>query len=718
MLKSHASRSITRSLPRGRGMAAAAGLALAVGGTYAVLMLASAGIDGGSAVLRLGGAVEAAGHVLFRPPTVRQTVQVAPGASGVARPTGAALRIDLGRLRSTSSIADAVHLTNTSDVARRMQLQVSGAPGVTATFAGSGAAQTTVAPRATAAIAITTRADHAGPISGQIVVRVKGSSGTPVTLPLAGAQAPLPVPQLSVQPRKGGAVAVSWSPSPSTGVAGYAVYRASGPGKPAARIADTTATHLLDRPAADGPAVYEVRPLTAGVSPELLGPASSPATAVADRSAPEAPLSWSAPQTVNAAQVAGLPVSVTLPPSSSPDDQVTVGLTDGTSSVTAAAHGGGPVSVSLDASALADGPLHPFVTLTDPLGNSATYTSAATVLKDTVAPAAPSAVAIANTAAPAATINAATESAVQVRVDAAPQPGDQVVAELDADGAAPVRAQAPAGEGPLVLDASSLPDGPLTLSAWVVDAAGNPSARVQVAVAKDTQAPRSPLAITTAPTETAPAGSVNADSQAEAVVLLAFDGPTNSGNRIQAQVGGLPVTASGGAAQVALGPLDLSALPDGPIAVGGTITDQAGNVTSFSGSVLKDTVAPQAPTSAVGQGDGDTPPGTVDADDRSCVDVHVAFASPSDPGDTIVARLVQGDVEVDASAAGGGSDVWLRCLDLSAAAPGTVELTGVVRDAAGNSTPWTGSPLLLLPGPGEHAGGSGDGDGGDAGQAG
>jgi hypothetical protein len=693
MKKSQPKHSVALGLPRGRGMAAATALAATVCAAYAVLLVVSGGIAGSAGVLDLAHVARSAGRVLFRPPSPAQTVHLAPGTSGVARPAErAALSIDLGRLPSATSISDAVHVTNSADVSRDMHVSVLGAPGVDATFAGTGGADQRVAPRATAAIALQASGTHAGPIRGQLRVTVAGSEQRPLTLPLSGAQAPLPVPHVEAKPLAGGRVAVDWTASPSTGVAGYQVFRASAKGR-AVAVARTAATAVVDSPA-EGSAVYEVRPIAAAVTPELLGASAAAAPTVADATPPAAPSAWSAPAVINAAQSSSVAVSVTLPTSSTPEDRVVLGVSDGEQQVRAdETAGGATVSASFDLSSLADGPLHPFVVVTDAVGNSATYGASDAILKDTDAPAAPGGVSLQPGDAPDGVINAAGAGDVHVLVDASA--GDTVVAELES-GDAGVRADGPVGE-PLHLDASSLPDGPLTLTAWVLDRAGNPSGHAVTSVTKDTQAPRTPD-ITTAADEDNRPGYVSAGSQHAAVVLLRFESPTNPQNRIVAQVAGTQVTAQGGPDQIALGPLDLSDQADGDIAVAGTITDAAGNVTRFDGTVVKDTVAPPAPLEAVALvPNAGTPPGKVRAEDLACVDVQVTLGEANASSDVVAVTLSQDGVEVDGQAPARDGDVSITCLDLSDMHPGLAQLHGSIRDAAGNVTDFDGTPLRILP---------------------
>ena len=72
----------------------------------------------------------------------------------------------------------------------------------------------------------------------------------PLTVPLSGAQAPLPPGVVTATPQAGGAVHLTWPASPSTGVAGYEVDRRVSGGPWQTLDASAPAGGIVDQ---DGP---------------------------------------------------------------------------------------------------------------------------------------------------------------------------------------------------------------------------------------------------------------------------------------------------------------------------------------------------------------------------------------------------------------------------------------------------------------------------------
>jgi large repetitive protein len=777
-----------RPLSRSRGMPAAAVLGIGVVAAYVVLGALAVTSFGPAVVVGVeSGLHRVAGVIPFHQPHARDYAAATPGGARVASAAGGAVAIDFGRLSTGTAVADAIRVTNTSARPLDMRLTVIGAPGVSATFAASGSAALRVAGGRAASVSVASNPLRAGAIAGTL--RVDLGNGLHLDVPLRGAQAPLAPGPVTATAAAGGAVRLSWAASPSSGVAGYAVFRLAGSGAWTRVGPLTHGTSLTDRTGADGATLdYRVQAAAAGVSPELLGPAGPTATVTTDATPPAAPLDIVVPP-IAQDNASAVPVEVDLPDSSTAAETVAVTLSDGSHTVTASAPGGvAAAKVTLDASALADGPVAVSVTVADAAGN-VTRTSAATT-KDTAAPAPPAAVS-------AQAINADDERAVPVTftapADAAPT--DNVRVELEAGGQT-ARATAPAGAGTVTVDASALPDGPVGVTAWSVDAAGNVSApvagpdvvkdvappgvpaslgvaagpanpagyvntasqaavsvsaqfsspldpadavtltvagdQVPVSVSGDTvtaagidlrAAPDGPVALVLSVTDAAgntsrteatatkdtvapqapdsfgvpagdanPAGYVNAATQRSATVVAAFAGE-DSGGSVTASADGIDLGTRPGGGEVAF-TADLARLPDGPVALSGTATDAAGNATAFTGSLQKDTVAPQAPTSAEVVSD---PPGTISQADAACVVVRVAFAQPDAGGMVTMTLADEGATSATVSAPSGAASADLPCIDASALPAGDVHLQGTVSDAAGNVTAFAGTTATKLP---------------------
>jgi len=148
---------------------------------------------------------------------------------------------------------------------------------------------------------------------------------------------------------------------------------------------------------------------------------------------------------------------------------------------------------------------------------------------------------------------------------------------------------------------------------------------------------------------------------------------------------------SGGGDQVTWNNLDLSQLSDGNVPIVVTITDAAGNSTSVSGSLIKDTQAPPAPVAAHVLG---PPLDTIPPGQGSCVNVGVAFNQAPDSSDTVTVTLSDGQTSVQGSTQAGDGQVAVGCIDASSLSPGSISVSVTVTDVAGNSTTMAGTTAV------------------------
>jgi hypothetical protein len=667
-------------------MVAAAVLATTVVAAYSVLLLTAAGAVSPGGVLRGPGAVlDSVTRVVFDPPLfggpeARAELRLVGGSALSADGPGAAHAVALGRLGGPARIDSALRLTNTASDARDLRVDVVGAPGLEARFAETGHATVRLAAGDTATVELDSSARHAGPIDATLRVSVRG--GATLTLPITGAQAPAASAAVDAQPRAGGAVRLAWEPSPSTGVAGYAVFR-SRPGGAAERLPGLVSDlRSLDTTASDGQTYeYTVRAVASGVQPALLGPATDPARATSDASAPAAPVAVDVPD-VPKRRADAVPVSAVLPASTGRRDRVVLSLSDGQRAVSAEVAGGRKrIAATLDASSLADGQLTVTATMRDRLGNAATYTAPVKPRKDTVAPAAPGAARVA--ARPTATINIASEHDVRVTVDGAER-GGRLGVRLEAKGKSVV-ATAPARAGGVVVDASALPDGPVALSAWVEDAVGNRSAAVTGDEAhKDTVAP-APLTATIPATDENRAGFVSAATADAVTVALDAAAPIEPDAEVAVTAAEQPLAlAAGTEGTTAVG--DLAALPDGPLPIVVSVTDPAGNTTVTETVVEKDAAAPAAPSEVSTAAGAGTTAGYVSAASADDATLVLEFDQPTTADDTVTLRLAGQELV----ATGGERVVRFDDVDASELPDGALPVAGTITDAAGNQTPYTG----------------------------
>ncbi len=569
-----------------------------------------------------------------------------------------------------------------------VSLGVSGAPGVHATFPGNSTTERLL-PGKTASITVTSDPVHAGPLRGSVLISIAGVA-KPFTVPLSGAQAPLPPGAVTATPEAGGAVHVTWAASPSTGVAGYEVERSVSGGQWQPLSGSAPAAGVVDQTGTDGQTVdYRVSAITAGVSPQLLSSPGTAGSVVTDASPPDPATNVKFTSSfVNLGNEDSVPVEVDLPPTSLATDVVSVTLTGpagGTATATTA--GGQPsVVVPVDAHTLGDGTLSASVTLTDVVGNATAPSTGVQIQKDAQAPEPP-----ADAHAPEV-VNGDQARSVPVVVhvpDA--EPGERVHVEITGDGP-PAEASADvAGFATTVnVDASDLADGQLAVSAWTVDEAGNPSSPIDGGtLRKDATAPEGALTIHVAGGDANPPGYVNAASAANVTVVVRFDQPTSSTDNVVVNVAGTRFHRDGGADTYVVGPLDLSDVPDGRLFLAATVTDPAGNSTTTTDSAVKDTVAPVAPTSFTVPETAQNAAGVVNSLTQNAAIIQATFPGGTDSSDTLSASVDGIDL---GSRVGGSIAVQWRA-DVSSLPDGQLHLLGTVTDAAGNTTGFSGRAL-------------------------
>lgn len=669
-------------LRRGRGLPAAALLAAGLVSAYAILgVLSFSSVTPGVLVKAAKDAGNAVAGVVLQRSKASNFVHPQPVPSVQSSLDSNA--INLGVVDPTVAPTPVLDLTNTSSSAIRLQVDAQDAPGVSVAFLGSGSSELTLPSNAHAKVAVRIDPRHAGLITGKIRVAVRGAQD-PIVVSLTGAQTPLAPGAVTATPHAGGAVALTWPASPSTGVTGYAVFaRPAGGAWTRLPGGLAPASGLVVQTGSDGQQIdYRVEAAASGGTTTLLSPPGPSGTVTTDATPPAGPTQPVVVPTINLANAGAVPVKVDLPASSAPGDVVTVTLSD-TSGATAwaqAAGGVGTASLSVPASGLADGSIQVQVAVSDSVGNSATFQEPGTT-KDVVPPDAPASV-----QAPEI-VNAASAPAVPVAVGIAdPQPGDRVKVTLSA-GNATATGSGPATDAVVVVDASGLPDGTVTVSASVVDAAGNPSDPTQGApLQKDTVAPETASSVVVAAGPDNPQGYVNAASQTAVSVVVTFDQPTDPADSLVVTVGGRHINRLGGLASYTLGPFDLSVRGDGTVPLAVDVTDQAGNASDLTGSAIKDTVAPAAPASFGVPAGPDNPDGVVNSSTEHAALFQADFPAGIDPGATLTATVNGSDLGTASVA--GSTATWQA--DVSGLADGSLALEGTITDAAGNATTFSG----------------------------
>ena len=153
-------------------------------------------------------------------------------------------------------------------------------------------------------------------------------------------------------------------------------------------------------------------------------------------------------------------------------------------------------------------------------------------------------------------------------------------------------------------------------------------------------------------------------------------------------VGGQRVRLDGGDYRYVVGPLDLSDRPDGPLPLAVTVTDPAGNSSTSTDSAIKDTVAPEAPTSFTVPESADNGAGV-----RELVQPVVRDHPGHVPRRHRLVRHADGERRTASTwAPGSAARSPSRGAPTSAGFPtATLDLHGTITDAAGNSDRLLGS---------------------------
>ena len=341
-------------LRRGRGLAAAALLTVGLVAAYAILGVLSLTSVAPSF---LGGIPSSIGGIVKPGAVPTVTPKVQDYVASPSAPDLSALVVDLGVGAGTSEpLSNTFDLQNTAVTPVDISVGVTGALGVQAAFPDNSSTERLAAGKTTR-VTVTSDPMHAGPLDGgRVVISIAGVA-KPLTVPLTGAQAPLPPGAVTATPQAKGAVHVTWPASPSTGVAGYEVDRRLAGGSWQTLDASAPAGGIVDQTGPDGQTVeYRASAVTAGVQPALLSLPGAPGSAVPDATAPDLPTGVT-PQDVNLANENAVPVQVDLPPTSAPTDVVSVTLTDtaGVAATGTASGGPSPAVVVVDASRLSDG---------------------------------------------------------------------------------------------------------------------------------------------------------------------------------------------------------------------------------------------------------------------------------------------------------------------------------------------------------------------------
>ncbi|UUL77429.1 Ig-like domain-containing protein [Pseudarthrobacter sp. Fe7] len=348
---------------------------------------------------------------------------------------------------------------------------------------------------------------------------------------------------------------------------------------------------------------------------DKVGNAGSPQskTVRIDTQAPAAPV-LSVPGYVNSANVSGVAISGTAEAGA----MVTLTATDAGAAhsaapVTTTADGTGKWSASLDLGSLNQGTITFTATATDAAGNTGAN-GTATSTKDTIAPAQAQSLKVPTF------VNIANSSAVPVSGTAEAGATVTVTATIPGTAKSVTGTATTAGDATwslnLNLDSTSgVPDGTITYTATVKDAAGNTSAPATATDTKDTVAPV--LGIT-APmfVNLGNYTSVKVTGTTDTSTIVNVTARSSVTKSVTTQV-----TPSGSSWSTNM---DLTSLDQGTVTFTASATDAAGNTgtATAAGTTTKDTVAPTV--SAITLSNGGTS-GTADAGDTLTIQYSEAL---------------------------------------------------------------------------------------------
>ncbi|MBJ7346938.1 MAG: hypothetical protein JHC87_00035 [Thermoleophilaceae bacterium] len=551
---------------------------------------------------------------------------VQPGtATLVSSGAGPALVVDLGRVPDARTFTDALRIRNTDTVAHTIDLGLLGAiPGVAALEFSDGTTSKSIGAGVTQQLRIRTTAASAGLQSGSLRLR---ETTTPAfyrrDLSITTRQAPSPPTAITAvsTPSPAPRIALAWTASSASGVAGYNVYRATAAAGPYAKINPSlvVGTTYDDTTAASGTRYwYQLRAVASGVAPELEGLDSTNAngripptpTSVAVVVGASNPANY-----INFASRTNATVRVVVPAATTAGDTINLRLTDGTTTVnqTMAATGGAQTLdfTAVNATALGDGT----VALSSWITRGAAETGSSflgSAIKDTAATFTTARVA-ATAANPADFINRVTgispgTATAGIDLPASSMATDTVDVRLTRGtsttsvtgaGTAGAATQMLAG-----LSTNGWTDGAVTVEARIRDVAGNDSGWLPGTNAtRDTVVPAAPTAAQIPAGATNPLNYVNFSTQGAAIVRVTS--PATATDTVEARLtsGAATATAAAAGAAAANVAVNATALADtavGGLGVSARVVDQAWNPSAwFTGTAgTKDTVMPNAPNFA------------------------------------------------------------------------------------------------------------------------
>jgi Bacterial Ig domain len=330
------------------------------------------------------------------------------------------LTLNFGTIASARTLTSIFRVTNVSGSTRTAVLTLASVPQISSVVFASGSTSATLAAGASTTVTVTTSNTVCGHGSGTLKLGLSGLSWMYRTYGVTIDEAPEAPGTPTVTPKPAGRLDVAWAASSTTtNLAGYDLYRSANGGA-YAKLNGSLLTGLTynDTATTDGVSyTYEVQALSTD-SPPLTSLFSGTMTAVADATAPTQPTSIALANGggagnayINSGNASSLSVSVTLAAGWLSTDTVTLTLQSGASIITRTAQpsSGTVTFTGIDVSGFGEGAVSISATSTDAAGNISGSRNASFV-KDTVAPAAPTATYVDNNGAAADQITGTSEA--------------------------------------------------------------------------------------------------------------------------------------------------------------------------------------------------------------------------------------------------------------------------------------------------------------------
>jgi hypothetical protein len=364
----------------------------------------------------------------------------------------------------------------------------------------------------------------------------------------------------------------------------------------------------------------------------------------------------------------------------------------------------------LDLTTLPDGTLDLEVVLTDVAGNSASAFFQTS--KDTVAPQGPSLAQVASGPSnPVNMINGATVSAVAASMTFGPDVEGRDVHVTLTDGLLTVASDptaVPLAGGTVAvggMDTTAFADGPVSLTAIVVDPAGNPTTFYGIQATKDVAGPIGPSSAAVAAGPSNPGGIINLASVSGVQVDVVFPiGATATDTAtVTLSTGSTTVTSAPfnipiGGGTVSVTGMNCVGVGEGLLMLTVTASDSSGNTTVMAGTPpLKDTIPPVAPTAARVAGTVNNNPDIINIASAASVAGLVTFPATAVGDESYVFNMSDGSVTVSSAtmiAPVGGGSSSLGAFNCSGMSDGFVTVSVTVTDPAQNTTAMTGTAAL------------------------